>query len=171
MIWGADSVSAVVGIGALIVSGFALLISRRADARAKFAARTQIYLTLRSRFLEIYERLPPSYQDPSWRPTSQAEKAAANRYWQHAFDEWYITKHLDPALLGSLWNDFFAGALRSGLRRDGLRFYFSEIRHSRAQNDSNWGKFAAEVEQAWLSTHQDKADPCKGFCCEARHET
>ena len=94
----ANLISALAATGALVIAVLAYVVSKRADDRIKVVAKTQVYLALRSRFLEVLEQLPPSYADPDWEPRTAEEVASATRYWQHTFDEWYVSRKLDPAL-------------------------------------------------------------------------
>lgn len=166
----ADFFAAVGALAAVPVSIFAVHLARKADSRSKVVTRTKIYLTLRSRFIELHQQLPPAYPDPEWRPESDADRAAVARYWHHAFDEWYVTKHLDRELLDSLWNEFFLGAALSGLRHNGLRFHFATLGGSRGEHDTMWQKFSAVLEHEWMATHTDKTVRCDGFYCQHSHD-
>jgi len=165
----ANFITAVGAIAALPVSIAATYISMRADARSKVAAKTQVYLALRSRFIEVHEQLPASYSDQGWRPVTEAEKGAVARYWHHAFDEWYITTRLDHALLSSLWRDFFSGAVLSGLGHNGLRAHFVNDR-GRSEHDSMWKQFSEVIERQWRASHLDASVKCDGFACQHSHK-
>src|ERR1700745_1295631 len=99
-----------------VVSVGAFLISWRADDRSKVAARAQLFLDLRTQFLKILEDLPPSYADPDWHATDPDRRAAAIRYWHHAFDEWYLTQCLNKRLMSQLWDQYYSSAMLAGLR-------------------------------------------------------
>ena len=71
----------------------AFFLSWRADRRAAALARTRMFLELRTRFLEVYQRLP-SFDKPASDYTPK-QRAAVLAYWHHTFDEWYITNHLN----------------------------------------------------------------------------
>ncbi|MBP1642860.1 MAG: hypothetical protein H6Q03_1529 [Acidobacteria bacterium] len=162
----AELLAAVAALAALPVSAFAAYLSKRADARSKVAARTQVYLTLRTRFFEVHSQLPPSYADPAWRPGSEDEKAAATRYWHHAFDEWYITTQLDPDLLRDLWRKYYSGALSNGLRHNGLRAQFLEMSFHRGEHDELWVDYAREVARVWAESHPRGTGACPGLACD-----
>lgn len=162
----ADSVTAFVALASLPLSALAAFISIRADARSKVAARSQVYLALRARFFEVHAQLPPGYADPDWRPTLKGERAAATRYWHHAFDEWYATTRLDPGLLRSLWQQYFSGAVISGLRHNGLRAHLLESVALRGEHDELWMSFVSEMERLWRRSHPESAGACRGLACD-----
>jgi hypothetical protein len=166
----ADFFAAAGALAAVPISMFAAYLAKRADARSKIAARTQVYLSLRSRFIEVHQQLPPSYADNTWRPTTEAEKGAVARYWHHAFDEWYVTTHLDHELLSSLWQDFFSGAVLSGMRHSGLRLHFATLQGNRGEHDTMWNQFSQVLEFEWRATHKSGDTKCDGFHCQQSHE-
>ena len=47
--------------------------------------------------------------------------AAVLAYWHHTFDEWYVTNHLNHKHMKELWDEFYAPAILSGMRHEGLR--------------------------------------------------
>ncbi len=166
----ADTVVAACAIAALPFSIAATLVALLADKRARVAARAQTFLALRSRFIEVHQQLPAHFLDPAWSPGNDDEKAAISRYWHHAFDEWYITTHLDRRLLGSLWADFFLGATLAALRHHALRRFFADMNRSRNEHDTHWRNYAKAIEQAWRSTHRDKSTVCAGLDCMQSHD-
>lgn len=165
----ADVVSALVAMLSLVVSGAAYRIARDADARAQTAARTEVYLSLRTRFMSLHAALPHDYGDPGWEPRDKAEREAATRYWYHAFDEWYVTTQIDRPVLGSLWTGFFEDAVLSGVRRRGLRLQLVELMTRRADYDALWNTFAREVAAGWARTHPAGSGRCAGLGCRIPH--
>ncbi len=97
----------------------AFFLSWRADARAAALARTQMFLELRTRFLEVFQQLPP-FDKPASDYTPE-EKAAVLAYWHHTFDEWYVTNRLNHKHMKELWDDFYIPAVLAGMRHPGLR--------------------------------------------------
>ena len=161
-----DLLKLTVAIAALPISIFAAIMSIRADRRARIAALTQTYLTLRTRFIGVHEKLPSSYSSPTWRVRDKNEDAAVSRYWHHAFDEWYLTNRLDQPLLSKLWDDFFKDAVVSGLRHNGLRVAFNELVRTKREHDKLWRQFSDVLDQAYRQTHPENAGKCKGLHCE-----
>ena len=113
----------IIEIGSAVASAAvalaAFFLSWRSDARAKVLARTQMFLELRTRFLEVFQRLPP-FDKPSSSYTPE-EKLVVLSYWHHAFDEWYVTNRLSHKHMKELWNEFYAPAVLAGMRHQGLR--------------------------------------------------
>jgi hypothetical protein len=116
----------------------AFFLSWRADVRAATVVRTQIFLELRTRFIDVFQRLP-RFDKPASDYTPE-EKAAVLSYWHHTFDEWYVTNHLNHKHMKKLWDEFYAPAVLAGMRHSGLREVlfqmidaedrFGEYRHS-----------------------------------------
>ncbi|MEO8346434.1 MAG: hypothetical protein ABI607_12140 [Betaproteobacteria bacterium] len=162
----AEMLAALAALAALPISFFAVFLAKRADARSKVAAKTQVYLALRTRFFEVHSQLPPEYANTDWTPILDGERAAATRYWHHAFDEWYITTQLDPELLRDLWVNYFSGALSSGLHHRGLRAHLSDLNVRRGEHDTLWANFAIEVDHVWATSHPNDAGTCGGLACD-----
>src|SRR5215510_5856518 len=97
----------------------AFFLSWRADRRAAALARTQMFLELRTKFLEVYKRLPSFEKSAS--DYTPEEKAAVLAYWHHTFDEWYVTNRLNHKHMKELWDEFYAPSILAGMRHDGLR--------------------------------------------------
>lgn len=146
----------------LAVSALAYWRTWRADRRGEIATRTQMFLALRTRFLDLLHDLPPEYADEEWDASLPAHRAAAIRYWHHAFDEWYIAKHLNLKLMGQLWDEYYRSALLGGLRHYGLRRTFSLA----SRTDALWNEFADELARIWRSTHPDDSRGCQGLACD-----
>lgn len=166
----ADLVAAFGALAALPIAVFAAYTSKRADARSKVAARTQVFLALRTRFLDVHARLPGTYADPDWQPRDQDEQSAATRYWHHAFDEWYITNRLDAELLSDMWREFFEEGVLSGLLHNGLRLHLCNLTARRAEHAGLWTDFASEIERAWMAMHPHGQGACRGLQCEHRRK-
>ena len=104
----------LIALASVVVSIMAFGLSWSADARAKVAARAQLFLTLRTRFLSVIENLPPTFRDPNWDASDKEGRSAAIRYWHHAFDEWFVTNCLDEKLMRNLWDQYYSEAVLSG---------------------------------------------------------
>ena len=97
---------------AVIFSAAALILSLIAFLRSQVAARAMVFLELRKQFLDIKANLPNwyakedmdkwppyDYDSDDWRPLET--------YWQHTFNEWFITQKLDSLVLNRLWRLFY----------------------------------------------------------------
>lgn len=162
---GAELITAISTLAAVLVSVVALLVSLRADARAKTAARTDVYLSLRSRFLEVHAALPASYTDPNWMPTTPDEQSAVTRYWHHAYDEWYITKRLNAELLQDLWAEYYSKAILAGLRHNCLRLWLVAMTRADVELAAFWTDYRKELELQWAKLHPSDGTTCKGLEC------
>lgn len=151
---------------AFIVSACALWLAWRTEARGQIAARTQLFLDLRTRFLSVLEQLPAAYRDPDWHATEPAERAAAIRYWFHAFDEWYVIRRLYPKLMRQLWHEFYAQAILAGLRHTGLRETLLEMLAQDPQPAELWQLFRRDLESLWAADHPRNGAACRGLACE-----
>lgn len=113
-----------VGIAASIVAIVAFGIARFTARNAQELARVQTFVSLRNAFLPMYRELGSDPQSPSRSRISAQDSKA---YWQHVFDEWFVSKHLAPKTYGALWDDFFAGVTAVGMRDPDIRRSFEEM--------------------------------------------
>lgn len=127
----------------------AFFLSWRADARAEVLARTQMFLGLRTRFLEVFRHLP-RFDKPSADYTPE-ERAAVLAYWHHAFDEWYITNRLNQKPMQKLWHEFFAPAVLAGMRHDALRQVLFNMIDSQDQSGEYRRSFGEAMKKLWES--------------------
>lgn len=49
-------------------SAIAIIISVTAFLRSKTAAKSEVFIELRYRFIEIFDKLPDDYKSKSWEP-------------------------------------------------------------------------------------------------------
>jgi hypothetical protein len=147
------------------VAACAFWLSWRSDIRGRAAARSQLYLELRTRFLKILEDLPPEYQKPDWTASDPKHREAAIRYWQHAFDEWYLTTQLHEKLMRPLWDKFFRRMVRAGLGHSGLRKTLIEMMKD-AELLKGWRGFFQELERIWAEDHPRDGSKCLGIQCD-----
>ena len=137
----------------------------RADARGQVAARTQLFLDLRTRFLGLLEDLPPNYRSPEWEPSDPKHREAVVRYWHHAFDEWYVTRRLNEKLMRPLWDQFYCNAILTGLRHNGLRKIFIEMTKNDVELAKLWSEFKQELDRVWAKDHPKDGTQCAGITC------
>jgi hypothetical protein len=155
--------------GSVIVALAAFWLSVRADARSRAAARTPLYLELRTRFLEVYAELPPRYSDPGWEPTSPEEEAAVMRYWHHTFDEWYMTNRLNEKHMRELWIKYYSSAILSGLKHRGLRKVLIKMTSRAEEFGIYWKDFRNKLTSMWKETHPGGSSECPGLECTTAH--
>jgi hypothetical protein len=121
----------------------ALGLAIRSDRRSRQVLKVQIYLQLRSRFLDIYRalgRLDDANAD-------EVElKLARQAYWHHSWDEWYIANRLAPTEFSTLWDQFFATAARPGYEHPALRVTFDDLA---SNSDTGFGAYAQDL-ITWL---------------------
>jgi hypothetical protein len=127
----------------------AFFLSWRADERAQVLARTQMFLELRTRFIEVFRQLPPF--DKHSADYTPEERAGVLAYWHHAFDEWYITNQLNQKPMQKLWDDFFAPAVLAGMRHDGLREVLFNMIDSGDQSGEYRRTFGVAMKKLWES--------------------
>ena len=137
--------------GAIALAAF--FLSWRADQRAKALARTQMFLELRTRFLEVFRRLPAL--DKAASEYTPEEKKAVLAYWHHTFDEWYVTNRLSHKYLKELWNDFYAPAVLAGMRHPGLRAVLFDM----IDTDEQFGEYRRTFGDAMKSLWQSRGGP------------
>ena len=162
-----DSETWIAG-ASFVVSACAFVMSWNAESRGRTAARTQMFLDLRTRFLDVLEKLPPRYREPDWLATDPEERAAAIRYWHNAFDEWYVTRRLNDRLMRQLWDGFYSTALVAGLGHTGLRKTLIEMAGKDVPLAELWSDFRCELDALWARRHPQDGSRCKGIECDHR---
>lgn len=122
-------------LGSMVVALIALFISLKAQKSLQRVMATQVYLDLRSRFLEIFLKLGDLD-----RPAANSEERAARfAYWHHSFDEWYIGKSA-PKEFGAL-KSFYRDAGQSGLGHASLRQSLDELANDKS---AGFGRYAQD---------------------------
>jgi hypothetical protein len=119
-----DVATVVVGIASTLVATVAVVIAIRTDRRSREVLKVQTYLSLRSRFLDLYTELG-RLQDQG--PDDVGLRLARAAYWHHSWDEWYISKRLSPHEFGDLYDKFFSIAVLSGLNHPALRASLDDL--------------------------------------------
>jgi len=154
-----------IGGVSLIFSACALILSWRSDSRSQIAARAQLFMSLRTRFLKVLEDLPPEYSDPKWDASDPLHREAANRYWHNAFDEWYVTTRLHAGLMRPLWDQFYSKAILAGLGHNGLRKTLIEMRKQDRALAGLWKEFRGVLDRLWATDHPRNGTTCQGVDC------
>lgn len=90
----------------------------------------QVLLEFRKRFSELKASIPTWYSAPAIPDGASAEDLRAiERYWQNAFDEWFVTNKLERWHLRKLWNRFYKGTLTLALSNGALRQAAANLTH------------------------------------------
>jgi hypothetical protein len=133
--------------GAIALAAF--FLSWRTDQRAKALARTQMFLELRTRFLEVFRRLPPF--DKASSEYTPDERTAVLTYWHHTFDEWYVTNRLSHRYLKELWDDFFTPAVLAGMKHAGMRAVLFDMIDTEGESGEYRRSFGDAMKKLWQS--------------------
>lgn len=144
----------IIALSSAAIALAAFFLAWRADARAKELALVQMFLALRSRFLEIYLKLPPPAKEAA--AYTADDKAAVLAYWHHTFDEWYITTKLSHRFLKRLWEGFYAPAVLSGMRHDGFRQVLFEIIEDSEDASEYQAGFGRAMKRLWETREAEK---------------
>ena len=118
---------------AALVAAAGFILSCAALYTTASVARAQLYLELRKRFTEINNLLPRNppgpkdYHDKTWHPQPDKEEdkkafSIMERYWYHAFDEWFTTTIIHRWPFRRLWKAFFKRAIFEGLKNVPIRY-------------------------------------------------
>jgi len=159
----------------VIFSTVALILSLSNFYRSQVAARAQVFIEFRRKFIGIKENLPSwyaekniakcppyKYDSSDWRPIEV--------YWQHSFDEWFISQKLDEKVLGRLWRLFYRDAIGNALKIIPLRFAISKISHSQTEFGAYSKEFREVLDSVWKNSEPDKhINICDGFDCSYCH--
>jgi hypothetical protein len=123
-------IAVLISLGSLTLGLVSLRRAQKADERAERAeqfsiasAKTQAFVTFRTRFLDIKHGLPTGWTSDSYRPQPGTDEwRLLEDYWQNAFDEWFVPNVLNKAHLSDLWDLFFASAVRGAMANAPLRY-------------------------------------------------
>jgi hypothetical protein len=117
------------------------------------------YLELKAHYYEVDSQLPPDYRNPNFRPCSDPSDPCEydkwrriRTYWYHAFDEWFVTKHLNPDLFGELWDNYYAAVIDRSLEVQSLRDVFCELCKEGFSKDPGL-LFVKDVENSYKERH------------------
>lgn len=79
------------------------------------ASRAATFSNLRLAFSALRKDLPQQPWSISSMPSS-LEFDAMVKYWQYAFDEWFITQRLNPSVFGTLWTSYYREVIGTSCR-------------------------------------------------------
>jgi hypothetical protein len=131
-----------------------------------------VFLELRKQFLDIKANLPNwyakedmdkwppyDYDSDDWRPLET--------YWQHTFNEWFITQKLDSLVLNRLWRLFYRDAIKAALEFRPLRFMATRLTHSQSEFGIYCRVFREELDELWRKSRPgERRNICDGFECK-----
>jgi len=89
----------------LLVSVSISLVSLRL---ALLASRAETFRNLRVAFNKLRDDLPDRFWLETRMPAEPRHFDAMVKYWQFAFDEWFITQRLNPKVFGKLWRAYYS---------------------------------------------------------------
>ncbi len=155
-----------IAAASVTVAMLAFILTCGADARSHIVARTQMYVALKTRFLQVHEDLSPNYADPNWEATDPKEIVAVQRYWYHALDEWYVSVRLNNRLMRPLWDDYYSAAILGALRHNGLRHVLIGMTREAPNLPEFWQDFRRQVDELWKGQHPSDGATCRGIECD-----
>jgi hypothetical protein len=103
--------------------------------------------------------------DSDWDASIPEHRAAAIRYWHHAYDEWYVTNRLDDKLLKSLWEQYYSKAVLGGLNHYGLRKTLIGMKKTNGYRAELWKDYFEELDVIWAKNHPPDGKKCAGIEC------
>lgn len=112
-----------VAIGSAIVASLALITTLLSNNALIRRERVYLYLELKKKFAEIYRDFPVSFTEDAI-PKNEEERLILYGYWQHCFDEWYVTNKIGGRHEKQLWNEYFEPVVLRSLRHGALREAF-----------------------------------------------
>lgn len=154
-----------------IIALIALVFSILADARSNATTRMQLYLELKTRFLEVFGNLPPKFSDANWKPANKNDEIKVKKYWHHSFDEWYITNKLNKRYMKGLWEKYYSSAILAGLKHNGLRKVCVTMLNEKEKEFGHYTReFENELTMMWKKTHRGGSSKCEGLECTGDHD-
>ena len=137
-----------------IFAGLAILISLVTYFRNKTIVKAQVFIELRYRFIEIYDKLPENYKSETWLPKKDTKEwSIIQEYWYHVFNEWFITNKVDRWQLHSLWRKYYKNAIYSGLRNRPLRYVLNQMIADESSFAGYCTKFEKVLEKIWTNSN------------------
>jgi hypothetical protein len=114
-----DVIAMVAAVISALSASFAYVSwknATRAANRAVLSERVKVFVDLRQRWYEIRKDLRRMKLDCKELPQPEDENWDIHElYWQHSFNEWYVTTRLHSEL-AELWNAFFSLAIQNALK-------------------------------------------------------
>ena len=83
--------------------------------------------------------------------------AAVLAYWHHTFDEWYVTNHLNHKHMKELWDEFYAPAILSGMRHEGLRVVLFSMIEAEDEFGEYRRSFGDAIKRLWKTRKSGRA--------------
>lgn len=140
----------------VVVAGVALGVSYMAYRYSKIAAITNLFIALRSRYLEIHGQLPLAVRLKGWVPVEDTDEwRAIERYWYVSFDEWFSTRKLGDAAGQRLWDEFYCHALQSSLKNFSMRKVLLNMLHGSVSFGSFLEEFRSELTTLWKNSYPE----------------
>src|SRR4249920_796230 len=93
----------------LLVSVTVSLVSLRL---ALLASLAETFRNLRVAFNKLRDELPARFWLETTMPDDARQFDAMVKYWQFAFDEWFITQRLNPTVFGALWRSYYSEVIK-----------------------------------------------------------
>lgn len=143
---------------AAVIAGLALGVSYVAYRYSKIAAITNLFIALRSRYLEIHGELPLAVRQADWTPAEDTDEwRAIERYWYVSFDEWFSTRKLGDSAGKMLWNEFYCHVLQSSLENPSMKKVLLKMLHGSVSFGSRTfrDEFRAELTTLWKISHPE----------------
>jgi hypothetical protein len=133
---------------AVAVSLAAFLVAAMSYVKSNAAARAQMFLEFRKRFSEVKVSVPDWYRESKIPDNaSPKELLAMERYWQNAFDEWFVTTKLERWHFRRLWNRFYRGTITLSLSNGALREMAAKLTHGGAEFGIHQDEFRATLNE------------------------
>ena len=76
------------------------------------ASRAETFRNLRVGFNTLRASLPARFWTLHEMPSNDDEFRGLVKYWQYAFDEWFITRKLNPLVFGRLWRVYYRDVIK-----------------------------------------------------------
>lgn len=158
----------------IIFSTLALSLSMLSFIRSQVAARAQTFKELRSEFARIKEKLPSWYAGEDFSENNpydfdSSEWRPIEVYWQHSFDEWFITQKVDKQALGRLWSLYYEDTIGKALEIKALRLSISQITHLKSEFGPYNDEYREVLNSIWRKNSPERRNICDGFECSFPH--
>lgn len=134
----------------ILISSAAFGLSLLAFLYAKSVASTELFISLRSRYLQIHKSLPSEVREADWVPNKDSDEwKAIEQYWYVSFDEWFSTTKIGGRINAKLWKNFYSHALRHSLKIKGMKVVLLSMVNGSVSFGSFRDEFVKELTILW----------------------
>jgi len=137
---------------AILLSATAVTITVLQNKATNAVAVATTFSALRTHYHTVDADLPDNYtiDEVRYQPNSKPWRKVS-RYWDTAFDEWFVSNQLHAGNIQDLWKDFYAEAIGLSLRYPAMRAVYCDMDYGDRGQTTARQKFHAAITEVFAS--------------------